>query len=105
MTVTNESIPKTPDDYRPELPKDFVAPAGLRINVDDPRFKEAQKTAHARGMSQELFSDVLALEVKRVIGANRGAGTASPTPGKVPGYDTMTTQQKFALADKRNAAR
>ena len=95
-------MPKTPADYKAEFPAGFKPPEGVKINVDDPRFKEAQKTAHARGMSQELFSDVLALELKRVMGAN---SSAAEQPGKIPGYDQMTTQQKFALADQHKAAR
>ena len=100
--TTMDEFPKSPDDYRPELPQDFKQRESVKINVDDPRFKEAQKIAHARGMSQETFSDLLALEAKLVIGA---AAKRTPDPNKIPGYDKMTVQQKFALADKRNAAR
>jgi hypothetical protein len=97
--MADNEVPKTPDDYKAEFPADFKAPEGVKINVDDPRFKEAQRSAHARGMSQELFSGVLALEVRRVIDANARARAAEP--GKIPGYDKMSTRQKFALADKR----
>jgi hypothetical protein len=94
------TTPNAPEDYKPEMPQGFTLPEGAKIDVDHPRFKEAQRNAHALGMSQATFSDLLALEAKRVVRAARAAD-----PSKIPGYDKMTTQQKFALADKRNAAR
>ena len=167
------ALPKTAEEYKPEFPKDFKVPDGVKINVEDPRFKEAQQTAHSLGMSQEAFSAMLGLEAKRAIaqaevlksavtardaalGPNgtarvdtlhsqidayfdapvaadmkrmlvterniagmesvfaalaaqgvdtlRRAEGGGEQPGKIPGYAAMSTQQKFALADKRNSA-
>lgn len=168
------ALPKTPEEYKPEFPKDFKVPDGVKINAADPRLLQWQKDAHELGLSQEAFSRGLVSELNRVValqanlkaavkarddalGPNgtarvdtlhgqidayfdapvaadmkrmlvtphnvagmetifaalaaqgvetlrRADGGGAPPAGKIPGYETMTTQQKFALADQRKAA-
>ena len=67
LRESKAKLPKSADDYKPDLPADFKLPENVKIDVNDPRFKEAQAVAHARGLSQEAFSEVLAIEVKRAV--------------------------------------
>lgn len=55
------TLPAGPADYRVELPRDFQAPAGLRfeLNPADPLIGRARELAHARGIDQGTFSDML----------------------------------------------
>lgn len=61
-----DGLPKSAAEYKPDLPADVKLPEGAKINVEDPRFKALQETAHAEGWSQKAFSKAIALEVQRV---------------------------------------
>jgi len=63
------TIPK-PEDYKPELPKDFKPPEGLtfEINKDDPLIAQARVLANKRGLDQEGFSEFLGLYAATKVG-------------------------------------
>lgn len=60
------SRPKKADDYKLELPKDFEAPQGVKIELDpnDPRLGPARELALKHGWSQEAFADAIAMDAK-----------------------------------------
>lgn len=57
------SLPATPADYKPELPKDFVKPEGIDIQfkADDPTLVAAQAAAKEMGLTQDQFSKFVGL--------------------------------------------
>jgi hypothetical protein len=57
------TIPPTADAYKAELPPDTKLPGGVeyKFDVNDPTMKAAQAMAHAKGWSQQDFSDALAV--------------------------------------------
>src|SRR5579859_1309140 len=59
--VRKQSLPAAPDKYEIKLTANFQAPAGVNFEFDmnDPTIAEARKVAHARGVDQETFSDML----------------------------------------------
>lgn len=61
--VRRNSLPQTPEAYKIELPADFQLPAGseFRLDASDPLYAAAQKMAHAKGWSQQDFSEGIGL--------------------------------------------
>lgn len=59
--IRKNSLPAAPDKYEVKLPQGFQPPAGIEFQFDmnDPAIAEARKVAHARGVDQETFSDML----------------------------------------------
>jgi hypothetical protein len=57
------TLPASPEAYKAELPADLVLPNGAeyKFDVNDPTMKAAQAMAHAKGWSQQDFSDALAV--------------------------------------------
>lgn len=61
------TLPKTPDEYKVELPKDFVVPEGLtyKFNDADPLLSQAKSVMHDIDMGklsgQDAFSKLLGL--------------------------------------------
>jgi hypothetical protein len=57
------SIPATPAEYRAELPADLKLPGGATYTFDqnDPSLIAARNLAHAKGWSQQDFSDALGI--------------------------------------------
>jgi hypothetical protein len=57
------TLPPTAADYKAELPADLKLPGGVeyKFDVNDPTMKAAQAMAHAKGWSQQDFSDALAI--------------------------------------------
>jgi hypothetical protein len=55
------SAPETPEGYTTELPKDFQAPQGLKVefNQDNPSLKAFRAAAKDIGLSQDQFSRLL----------------------------------------------
>lgn len=51
------TLPKTPDDFKLALPKDFKPPEGIEFKLDetDPLFAQARTWAHKNGLSQNEF--------------------------------------------------
>lgn len=63
------SRPEKPDGYKVELPKDFKAPEGITLKIDekDPRVAEIRSFAHEIGLSQDQFSALVAIDAQREI--------------------------------------
>jgi len=61
------TLPKSPDEYKAELPKDFQVPQGLeyKINPDDPLMAQARQLMHdidsGKVSGQAAFEKMLAL--------------------------------------------
>jgi len=57
------TVPATPGEYRPELPKDLKLPGGVEVKIDgtDAAFKDLQAFCHSRGLSQSDMSAALAI--------------------------------------------
>jgi len=57
------TLPTDPSGYKIELPADFKAPEGVtfEFRADDPLLAQAQQLAHAKGIDQETFSQMLGL--------------------------------------------
>lgn len=64
------ALPKTAEEYAPTLPAALKLPEGTTINVNDPRFKAAQKLAFESGMSQEKFTELLGIEAAGAVEKN-----------------------------------
>lgn len=73
------SLPQKPEDYKLDLPKTFKVPDGIKfdgIDANDPRLAEARKFAVAHGLSQEGFSEILAIQAMHQIGEIQQIETA-----------------------------
>jgi hypothetical protein len=59
--VRKNTLPKSDTDYELKLPGSFQLPAGTTFEFDknSPDLAAARKVAHARGLDQETFSDML----------------------------------------------
>jgi hypothetical protein len=84
-------------DLKPILPQGFDA--AITINANDPRYHAVQAVAQESGMTQEQFSNVLAMETRRAM---EHSGVA---PGKVVGYDNMSFAQKMFAAEVMQKAK
>lgn len=60
------TVPAKPEDYTLDLPKEFKAPDGfnLSINDKDPRLPMVRAFAKAHSLGQDGFSELLALDVQ-----------------------------------------
>jgi hypothetical protein len=72
------SLPQTPDAYEAKLPHDFFIPDGIEVRFDpaDPLLGEARRAAHRMGLTQQQFSELLAIHASANINqttALRGA--------------------------------
>ena len=85
------TLPASPDQYRIELPADFVPPENVRFEFDskDPALARARELAHKRGIDQETFSEMLGVYASTKMGEAiqqaklrdtnmRALGTAAP---------------------------
>lgn len=83
------SLPQSPEAFEAKLPESFKAPEGIEIKFDanDPMLKDAQAMAHAKGWSQQDFSD--ALGIVATMKANEAAA-----------YETAKTANLAALGPK-----
>lgn len=61
--VRKNSLPQTADAYKVELPADFKAPAGVDFKFDEkaPEIAQARAMAHAKGWTQQDFSEALGI--------------------------------------------
>jgi hypothetical protein len=61
--LSRDGLPKDPNGYEIKLPEGFKAPEGLsfEFDLDDPALAQARAMAHAKGWSQEDFSEALGL--------------------------------------------
>ena len=91
-------LPKSADEYKPALPKGL--PEDIKIDVNDPRFKAAQKFAHEAGMSQDQFSALLGIEAQRALAADKmikqaiAERDAALGPNAAARIDAITAFQK-----------
>lgn len=68
--VRKNSLPKDADAYKVELPVDFKMPQGVDFKFDsaDPILAQARAMAHAKGWSQQDFSEALGLFAAAKVG-------------------------------------
>lgn len=61
--VRKNSLPQSADAYKIELPKEFKMPAGVEFKFDEkaPELAQARALAHAKGWSQQDFSEALGI--------------------------------------------
>lgn len=76
--IRKNSLPSEPGKYEIKLPANFRAPQGVNFefNANDPAIAEARKVAHARGIDQETFSDMLGVYAATKIGEQQHLATA-----------------------------
>jgi hypothetical protein len=94
--------------YKPDLPTGVSLPPGLRVNVDDERYKALVDLATRERWTQSSFSGALGIEARRVSAehakaAQTSAQAAAPAPR--PDFSKMSTQEKFAHALAQSDAR
>jgi hypothetical protein len=65
------ALPSSPDAYEIKLPDGFQAPEGVKFefNQQDPALKAARELAHARGIDQGTFSEMLGVYASTQMGA------------------------------------
>lgn len=59
------AVPESPDKYALALPEGIELPEGMGLDENDPRLPLAREFAHEAGLSQEQFSKMVALDLKR----------------------------------------
>lgn len=71
-------VPEKPDLYKVALPQTFELPKGadgktiqFQIDESDPRLAPVREYAHKRGLDQEGFSELLAIQAQYDIGENQ----------------------------------
>lgn len=76
--IRKSGLPPTADGYKIELPADFQAPQGVRFEFDpnSADLKRARELAHARGVDQETFSDMLGVYAANKIAEQQTLGVA-----------------------------
>jgi hypothetical protein len=64
------TLPATPGEYEAKLPADLKLPGGLeyRFDVNDPSLIAARNLAHAKGWSQQDFSEALGIFASHYVG-------------------------------------
>jgi hypothetical protein len=72
------SLPASPDAYKIELPKDFQMPVGQKFEFDAnaPELAQARAMAHAKGWTQQDFSDALGVFAAAKVGEQAQIDTA-----------------------------
>jgi hypothetical protein len=68
--VRKNSLPATPEAYKIELPKEFTPPAGVEFKFDEkaPELAQARAMAHAKGWTQQDFSEALGIFAAAKVG-------------------------------------
>jgi hypothetical protein len=64
------TLPPSPDAYKAELPADLKLPGGVeyKFNPNDPSLIAARNLAHAKGWSQQDFSEALGIFAGHIAG-------------------------------------
>ena len=76
--VRKNSLPQSADAYKIELPKEFTMPAGVEFKFDEkaPELAQARAMAHAKGWTQQDFSEALGIFAAAKIGEQAQINTA-----------------------------
>lgn len=76
--IKKSALPKSADEYKVELPKDFKAPEGVKFEWDmnDPLLAHARTLAHQRGIDQDTFSNMLGVYAANKIAEQTQIGAA-----------------------------
>lgn len=76
--VRKNSLPPSADAYKIELPKDFQMPQGVKFEFDPaaPELAQARAMAHAKGWTQQDFSDALGVFAAAKVGEQAQIDTA-----------------------------
>lgn len=76
--VRKNSLPASADAYKVELPKEFVMPSGVEFKFDEkaPELAQARAMAHAKGWTQQDFSEALGIFAAAKIGEEAQINTA-----------------------------
>lgn len=105
--VRRNTLPKTPDEYKLELPKDFVVPEGIdyKLDANDPLLTQARALAHASGMDQEGFTRLLGLKAgaeladMQLVKGARDAEIAKLGTSGPARIDAVSTWMKARVGD------
>jgi hypothetical protein len=57
-------VPAQPDLYKPDLPKDLKLPVEMEIKTSDPLYLAVRDMAHAKGWTQDDFSQAIGAYAK-----------------------------------------
>ena len=98
--VKNLSRPQTAADYKLDLPADFKAPVGAQFKIDEanPLWEQGRAWAQKNGLTQEAFSEAIALVAGDRIGTEQQVATARAAeiaklgpagPARVTALDTF----------------
>jgi hypothetical protein len=76
--VRKNSLPPSADAYKIELPADFQMPTGVEFKFDDkaPELVQARALAHAKGWTQQDFSEALGIFAAAKISEQATINTA-----------------------------
>jgi hypothetical protein len=76
--VRKSTLPATAEDYKIELPAEFKLPAGVDFEFDAsaPELAQARAMAHAKGWTQQDFSEALGLFAAAKVGEEAQITTA-----------------------------
>lgn len=76
--IRKNSLPASADAYKLELPKDFKAPAGVEFKFDEtaPEIAQARAMAHAKGWTQQDFSEALGIFAAAKVAEQAQVNTA-----------------------------
>lgn len=105
--VRKNTLPKTADEYKVELPKEFKVPEGLEFAFDekDPLLGRAREIAHQRGLGQDAFTEILGLYAGARVGeaqqlkAARDAEVGKLGPTASARIDAVTTWMKGMVGE------
>jgi hypothetical protein len=84
--------------FKPELPAGVSLPPGYRIQTDDPRYVALHGLAEREKWSQGAFSEMLAIEARRVSAEHERARSTAPAPAPKPDFSKMSSRELFAHA-------
>lgn len=76
--VRKSTLPQSADAYKIELPKDFTMPQGVEFAFDEkaPELAQARAMAHAKGWTQQDFSEALGVFAAAKISEQATINTA-----------------------------
>jgi hypothetical protein len=101
-------LPATPQEYKAELPDGLTLPGGVeyKFNPNDPSLIAARNLAHAKGWSQQDFSEALGLFASHVAGEQAALAERSAAEVKKAGTNAparVDAVRKFVTAEMGEA--